>query len=361
MSGPQPKPGIMDIAPYVGGESHVDGVARVIRLASNETPLGPSPKAIAAYKKLAGELHRYPDGGAEALRTAIAEQWNLDRDHVVCSSGSDEIISLLARAYAGPADEILFSEHGFLMYSIASLAAGAAPKKAPESHLKLDVDAVLGAVTPQTRLVFVANPNNPTGTYLTRAELERLHGELRDDILLVVDAAYAEYADQNDYTSGVELATTQSNVLMLRTFSKIYGLAALRLGWAYGPKSVIDVLHRVRGPFNVNQAAQAAGMAAVRDRAHVAKAKAHNDKWRQWLGEKLGEIGLEITPSIGNFVLARFPGGLEMALAAADHLRRAGILVRGMVAYGLPDSLRITVGLEDENVALLDALIEFME
>ncbi len=361
MSEPQPKPGIMDIAPYVGGESHVDGVARVIKLASNETPLGPSPRAIAAYKKLAGELHRYPDGGAEALRSAIAEQWTLDRDRLVCSSGSDEMISLLAHAYAGPGDEILFSEHGFLMYAIASRASGATPVKTPETSLKVDVDALLAAVTPRTRLLFVANPNNPTGTYLTRDELERLHAELREDILLVVDAAYAEYADPDDYGSGAELAATENNVLILRTFSKIYGLAALRLGWAYGPRHVIEVLHRVRGPFNVNQAAQAAGIAAVRDTGHVAKAKAHNDKWRPWLSEKLGELGLELTPSIGNFVLARFPGGPDMATAAADHLRQSGILVRGMGSYGLPDCLRITVGLEDENVALLEALIAFME
>lgn len=351
----------MDIAPYVGGEAHVEGVARAIRLASNETPLGPSPQAVAAYLGLADELHRYPDGGAEALRGAIAERWNLDRARLACSSGSDEMISLLAHAYAGPGDEILFSQHGFLMYAIACRAAGATPVRTPEADLRVDVAALLAAVTPRTRLLFVANPNNPTGTYLSGTELARLHGSLREDILLVIDAAYAEYADRDDYSSGVELAEAASNVLMLRTFSKIYGLAALRLGWAYGPQPVIDVLHRVRGPFNVNQAAQAAGIAAVRDTAHVARAKAHNRKWRAWLSERLGALGLETTPSIGNFVLARFPGGREAATAAADHLRRAGILVRAMAAYGLPDSLRITVGLEEENVALLDALTEFMD
>ena len=361
MSEPRPKPGIMDIAPYVGGESHVEGAARVVRLASNETPLGPSPRAVTAYRELAGELHRYPDGGAEALRAAIAECWKLDSDRLVCSSGSDEMISLLARAYAGPGDEILFSEHGFLMYAIASMAAGATPVRTPETDLKVDVSALLAAVTSRTRLLFVANPNNPTGTYLTAAELERLHAGLREDILLVVDAAYAEYAGPDDYGSGAELADSTDNVLMLRTFSKIYGLAALRLGWAYGPRHVIDVLHRVRGPFNVNQAAQAAGIAAVRDTAHVARAKAHNDRWRAWLREKVSKLGLETTPSIANFVLVRFPGGPEMANAAADHLRRAGILVRAMGSYGLSDSLRITVGLEDENAALLDALTAFME
>jgi histidinol-phosphate aminotransferase len=361
MSEPQPKKGILDIAPYVGGESHVEGVVRVIKLASNETPPGPSPKAISAYKKLAGDLHRYPDGGAEELRQAIAEQWELDRDRLVCSDGSDEMISLLTRAYAGPGDEVLFSHHGFLMYAIATMAAGATAVKAPETALRADVDALLGRVNDRTRILFLANPNNPTGTYLPRGELVRLHAGLPDDVILVIDAAYAEYVDVEDYTAGADLVEAHENVLMLRTFSKIYGLAALRLGWAYGPRHVIDVLHRVRGPFNVNQAAQVAGIAAVRDTAHLAKAKAHNDKWRPWLSEKLGELGLEFTPSVGNFVLARFPGGPEMAAAAADHLRSAGILVRGMVAYDLPDCLRITIGLEDENMALLDALIEFME
>ena len=361
MSEPQPKSGILDIAPYVGGEAHVEGVARVIRLASNETPLGPSPKAVAAYKKLAGELHRYPDGGAEDLRAAIADQWQLDRECLVCSDGSDEMITLLARAYAGPGDEILFSEHGFLMYSIATMTAGARAVKAPESSLKADVDALLERVTERTRILFLANPNNPTGTYLSQQEMERLHAGLPDDVVLMIDAAYAEYVDLDDYSSGADLVEAHRNVVMLRTFSKIYGLAALRLGWAYGPRAIVDVLHRMRGPFNVNQAAQVAGIAAVRDTAHVARAKAHNDRWRPWLSEKLSELGLEFTPSLGNFVLARFPGGPEMAAAAADHLRAAGILVRGMVAYGLPDCLRITVGLEDENIALLEALIEFME
>ena len=361
MTGPQPKPGILDIAPYVGGEANVEGVARVVRLASNETPLGPSPKAVSAYKKLAGELHRYPDGGAEALRIAIADQWRLDRKRLVCSDGSDEMIGLLARAYAGPGDEILFSQHGFLMYSIATMAAGAVAVKAPEAELTTDIDALLERVSPRTRILFLANPNNPTGTYLSRQALTRLHAELPGDVILVIDAAYAEYVDVDDYTPGADLVEAHDNVVMLRTFSKIYGLAALRLGWAYGPREIVDVLNRVRGPFNVNQAAQVAGIAAVRDTAHLARSKAHNDKWRPWLSEKLRELGLEFTPSVANFILARFPDGPEMATAAADHLRQAGILVRGMAAYGLPDCLRITVGLEDENIALLDTLIEFME
>jgi len=361
MSEPQPNSGILDIAPYVGGESHVEGVARIIKLASNETPLGPSSKAVAAYKSLAGDLHRYPDGGAEELRAAIGEKWSLDAHRIVCSSGSDELISLLARAYAGPGDEVLFSQHGFLMYAIATMAAGATAVKAPETGLRTDVDALLARVTDRTRIVFLANPNNPTGTYLPQAEVARLHAGLPRHVILVIDAAYAEYVDLADYDAGAQLVEASENVIMLRTFSKIFGLAALRLGWAYGPRGIIDVLHRVRGPFNVNQAAQVAGIAAVRDTAHLKKAKAHNDKWRPWLTEKLIGLGLEFTPSVGNFVLARFPAGPESAAAAASHLRAAGILVRGMVAYELPDCLRITVGLEDENIALLDALIGFME
>ena len=361
MTEPKPRPGILDIAPYVGGEAQIPGVKRAIKLASNESALGPSPKAIAAYRKVAKDLHRYPDGGADRLRGAIAERYGLEPAQIVCGAGSDELIAMLCRAYAGPGDEVLYSEFGFLMYAISAKSAGATPVKAPERDYTAHVDSLLARVNERTRLLFLANPNNPTGTYLANDELARLRQRLSPQVLLVIDAAYAEYVDRNDYSPGVDLVRNHPNVVMTRTFSKIYGLAALRLGWAYCPPAVADVLHRVRGPFNVGAAAQAAGLAAIADHAHTAGAKEHNDHWRPWLMHQLAAIGLSTTPSVGNFVLARFPYGAPQAKAADAFLKTKGLIVRQMAGYGLPDCLRITVGLDDENEALTATLGEFMK
>src|SRR5438067_7813705 len=262
---PVPGPGILDIAPYVGGESKAAGVERPIRLASNESALGPSPKAIAAYKALAGEIHRYPDGGAAELRAALGRHHGLDPARIVCGAGSDELIALLQRAYAGPGAEVLYSRHGFLMYPIGAKAVGATPIAVPEQALTADVDGFLARVTERTRLVFVANPNNPTGTYLSAEEVARLHAGLPANVVLAIDAAYAEFVNRNDYEPGIGLVNRAENVVMLRTFSKIYALAGLRLGWAYCPPTVADVLNRIRGPRNVNAAALAAGVAAGAD------------------------------------------------------------------------------------------------
>jgi len=359
MTKPAPRVGIMDIAPYVGGSHDVPGIDEVIVLSANENPLGPSPKAREAYAGLAGTLHRYPEGGATALRAAIGERYGLDPERIVCGAGSDELISLLVGAYAGPGDEVLYSEHGFLMYAISAKAAGATPVAAPETNLTADVDALLAHVTEATRLLFLANPNNPTGTCLPAAELARLREGLRDDILLVLDAAYAEYVGVAGYEAGDALVESHDNVVMLRTFSKIYGLASLRLGWAFGPASVIDVLNRVRGPFNANAPAQAAGIAALGDVDHVAASRAHNDRWLAWLTQQLGMLGIETPPSAGNFVLARFKDKAA-ADAAYEFLMSHGIIARLMGGYGLPDSIRITVGLENENRALIDALAEHL-
>lgn len=354
-----PRPGIMDIAAYVGGKHSVPGVEHVVVLSANENPLGPSLKAVEAYR-IAGEiLHRYPDGSAEALRQAIGGRFGLDPDRIVCGAGSDELISLLVKVYAGLGDEVLYSRHGFLMYAISAKAAGATPVAAPEANLTADVDALLGCVTERTRMLFLANPNNPTGTYLPVAEVQRLRAGLRDDVLLVIDAAYAEYVDLDDYEPGAALVDGHDNVVMLRTFSKIFGLASLRLGWAYGPPAMIDVLNRMRGPFNVAAPAQAAGVAALADREHMAASCAHNQRWRAWLVQQLGGFGLEIPPSAGNFVLVRFPGKTR-ADAAYDHLMSRGVITRLMGGYGLPESIRVTVGLEDENRALIDALTEHL-
>jgi len=365
MSDPSPRPGIMDIAPYVGGESTLDGQDRVIKLSSNENAFGPSPLAVAAYTEAAAQLHRYPDGGCTALRGAIAELHGLDADRIVCGAGSDEIISLLCQAYAGPGDEVLYSQHGFLMYALSAKAAGATPVFAPETNLTSDVDALLDTVSDNTRLLFLANPNNPTGTYLPGDDLWRLRRELRDDIILVIDAAYAEYATRDDYSSGLDLVDGGGNVVMTRTFSKIYGLGGARLGWGHCPAGIADVLNRVRGPFNVSTPAMAAGLAALGDTGFIDRARAHNDTWLAWTRDEILALGLDVPPSAGNFVLVKFPvkpgQNTAIAEAADDFLKRRGIIVRRMAAYGLDDCLRITIGREDEMRAAVGALKEFLE
>lgn len=360
MAGPRPRPGILEIKPYVGGKAEVGGDAPVIKLSSNESAIGPSARAMAAYEGLAGTLHRYPDGGCTGLRAGLGRRFNLDPERIVCGAGSDELIGLLIRAYAGPGDEVLYSEHGFLMYKLSALAAGAHPVAAPERNLKADVDALLARVTSRTRLVFIANPNNPTGSYLCAAELERLHAGLPPEVLLVIDAAYAEFVPAADYASGVELAARHANVVMTRTFSKLFGLAALRVGWMFGPAGVIDVMNRVRGPFNVSEAAQAAAVAALEDVDHQAAARAHNDRWLPWLAQEITALGLEVWPSAGNFLLVDFPRqpGRD-AKAANAFLEQHGVIPRQMDAYGLPDSLRISVGLESENRRLIEVLQAF--
>jgi len=356
---PQPRPGVMEAPLYVGGGHTVEGTAEPIVLSANENPFGPSPRAIAAFEETARNLHRYPDGGSDALRNAIAARFGCDAEGIVCGAGSDELIQLLMRAYAGPGDEVIHSRHGFLMYSIAATAAGAQPVAAPETDLNADVDALLDCVSPRTKLVFLANPNNPTGTYLSREALVRLRAGLPDHVLLVVDAAYAEYVSRNDYSDGSDLVEAFPNVVMTRTFSKIFGLAALRLGWCYCPPAIAEALNRVRGPFNVSLPAQAAGIAAVNDIAHTDAGRAHNDIWLPWLRARLEGMGLETTPSAGNFVLVRFATE-DAAQRAQAFLLARGIIVRGMASYGLPDALRITVGLDRELEAATAALADFV-
>ncbi len=359
--GPRPRPGILEISPYVGGKAEAAGGAPAVKLSANENPLGPSPAAIAAYRAEAQRLHRYPDGACTTLKAAIGRRFNLDPARIVCGAGSDELIGLLVRAYAGPGEEILHSAHGFLMYRLAALAAGALPVAAPERDLKADVDALLARVTSRTRIVFLANPNNPTGSYLTGEELRRLHAGLPDDVLLVVDAAYAEYVSAPDYDSGLALALEQPNVVMTRTFSKLFGLAALRVGWLVGPPAVVDVLERTRGPFNVGQPGQAAAVAALDDLEHQAAAKAHNDRWLPWLRDQLSSLGLIVHPSVANFLLVEFPRepGRD-ARAAEAWLERHGIIPRAMGAYGLPDALRISIGLEADNRRVVEVLAAFL-
>lgn len=357
---PVPRPGAMKIEAYVPGKSKAPAGVKLHKLSSNETPLGPSPQAIAAFRASADALELYPDGSATALREAIAGRYGLDAKRIVCGAGSDELLSLLCHAYLGPGDEGLFSEHGFLVYKIGILAAGATPVIAKEKNLSTDVDAVLAAVTERTKVVFIANPNNPTGTYLPFDEVKRLHAGLRPDILLVLDAAYAEYVRRNDYASGLELVASSENVVMTRTFSKIHGLANLRIGWLYGPEGVVDVLNRIRGPFNMNGPALAAGVAAITDREHEEKALRHNEEWLPKVTKGLMELGLTVTPSVGNFVLVHFPDEAGQRAPDADaYLTSKGVILRRMEAYGLPNALRLTIGSAEANEAVLGHLKAF--
>ncbi|GJE15774.1 pyridoxal phosphate-dependent aminotransferase [Methylobacterium marchantiae] len=361
-SRPVPRPGVLAIEAYVPGKSGAPGAAKVHKLSSNETPLGPSPLAIEAMRQEAFRLALYPDGNSTRLREAIAFRYGLDPARIVCGAGSDELLSFLAYVYLAEGDEGIFTEHGFLVYRIAILAAGGVPVVVPERDLRADVDAILAAVTPRTKIVYLANPNNPTGTYLPFAEIRRLHAGLPPHVLLVLDGAYAEYVRTNDYSAGLELVLESENVVMTRTFSKIHGLAALRIGWMVGPPEVVDAVNRIRGPFNLSGSAIAAGAAAIADEAHVAAAVAHNETWLAWTSEVVSSLGLVVTPSVANFVLVHFPDEPGRSAAEADaYLAARGVIVRRVTSYGLPDALRVTIGSEEANQAFVAALTAFVK
>jgi histidinol-phosphate aminotransferase len=356
-----PKPGILDIAPYTPGKSGAGVAGRVFKLSANETPLGPSPKAIAAYKAAADHLEDYPEGSSRVLREAIGRTYGLDPDRIICGAGSDEILNFLAHTYLAPGDEAIHTTHGFLVYPIATMGNGATNVVVPETDFTADVDAILKAVTPRTKLVWLANPNNPTGTYIPFDEVKRLRSELPSHVLLVLDAAYADFVSRNDYESGIELVATTDNTVMTRTFSKIYGLAALRIGWMYGPANIVDAVNRIRGPFNVSTPAMLAAAAAIADTAHVQMTKLHTEKWRNWLSDELTKLGLKVTPSVANFILIHFP--LDKGKTAADadaFLTGRGLILRALKNYQLPHALRMTVGTEEANRLVVDALREFM-
>lgn len=356
-----PKKGIMDISPYVAGKNSAsngpvkNALGRIIKLSSNESAYGPSDKAVAAYNAEVAKLHRYPDSAHTKLREAIAAAYNVDAARIVCGAGSDELIGLLIHAYAGDGDEILMSRHGFLMYKIYAQGFGASVVMAPEKNLTTDVDAVLSAVTAATRMVFIANPNNPTGTYIPRSELKRLRAGLPAGVLLVIDGAYSEYVQDANYSDGLELVNDAENTVVLRTFSKIYGLPSLRIGWGYFPAHIAGVLHRIRGPFNVSSPALAAGAAAMADKEHIARSLAHNREGLAFLAKELNALGYGVVPSVGNFLLIK----CKDSAALNVHLLDCSIIVRDVVAYGLPEYLRITVGTTEENQALIAALKAF--
>ena len=355
---PRPRPEILGIQAYAPGTSAVPGVSRIVKLSSNEGAFGPPPGVAPALAAIAGKLHRYPDGGATALREAIGARFGLDPARIVCGAGSDDLLYLLCHIYGGPGTELLMTAHGFAIYEIAGRLAGCRVVKAPERNRTTDVDAILAAITPATRMVFIANPNNPTGTFIPAAEAARLRQALPPDVLLVVDAAYAEYLDRPDYDPGTALVDATDNTVMTRTFSKMFGLGGLRLGWAYAPPAIIDNLNRVRSPFNVSRPAHEAGLAALAEPGWVERSRAHNTAERARVTASLHQAGIETTRSEANFVLADF-GTASRADAADAHLRARGLIVRRVGGYGLPTCLRITIGLADENDALIEALTAF--
>lgn len=359
MSGPRPRPEVLRVQPYAAGDDDVPGVNRAVKLSANEGAFGPPPAAQEALARAAAEMHRYPDGACTELRRAIGARFGLDPARIVCGAGSDELISLLCQSYAGPGTEIVMSRHGFSMYEIYGELAGARVVKAPERDLTADVDALLAAVSPATRVVFLANPNNPTGSLLPSAEVARLRAGLPPDVLLVLDAAYAEYVDRPDFEPGAALVDAGDNTVMTRTFSKMFGLGGVRLGWAYCPPGVADVLNRARSPFNVGAPAQAAGIAALLDAGWIERVRAHNARARAWLSAELERAGLLVWPSEANFVLVDF-GTPDRARAADEGLRRRGVLVRAMGGYGLPHCLRVTVGTDEECALVVEALDAFM-
>ena len=353
---------IMEIVPYVPGKSKVSGSHKVIKLSANENPFGASPKAIEAIKSAAKNSHLYPDGGCHKLRESIGRMHNINPDMIVCGAGSDELIALLCQSYAGEGNEVLYSQYGFLMYPISALRSGAIPVAAKEKNYRTDIDSILSAVTEKTRIVFIANPNNPTGSYLKKDEMRKLRSELPENVLLVIDAAYSEYVTAPDYDSGIDLVSSTNNTVMLRTFSKIYGLAALRLGWAYAPEHVVDVLNRVRGPFNVSSIAQAAGVAAIEDNSFTNRSIDHNNKWLKIMFSELSDIGLKALPTVANFILIEFPKKPGNTAPEVDaKLKEEGIIVRRMDAYGLPNFLRVTIGLEEGNESFLRSMREFFK
>ena len=356
---PTPQPGILDIAAYVPGKSGLPG-SNAVKLSSNESPLGASPKAIEAFRAAAEKLDIYPEGSSKILRAALGEVHGIEPDKIVCGNGSDDLLHLLAQAYLGEGDEAIMSRYGFSVYPIITKAAGADIVMVDEDNYTADVDALLAAVTSKTKILWLANPNNPTGTYLPDSEIRRLHAGLRPDILLVIDNAYAEYVTAPDFTTGLDLVNEAQNVVMVRTFSKM-GLAAVRIGWMVGPAHLVDAINRIRGPFNVNLPAQMAGAAATRDVEFTARLKAHNAQWRDWITAELDSNHMHVVPSQANFVMVLFPDAEHASLAFETLLER-GLIVREIGgSYGIPHGLRISIGSEQAMrgvVGILKALVQ---
>ncbi|MDA5192694.1 histidinol-phosphate transaminase [Govanella unica] len=361
VTSPRPQPGVLKIAPYKQGQSTIDGIANPIKLSSNESPLGPSPKAIAAYDDAVKRLFRYPDGSQTDLREAIADVFGLDPARIICGNGSDEVIQLVIRAYVGVGDEVILSQYAFAMCRVHALAQGAEVITAPEPDCRVNVDEILARVTPKTRLIAFASPNNPCGTYLAKADLKRLHEALPPHVILLVDAAYADYVVKPDYSDGLGLAAKSSNIIVTHTFSKLYGLSALRIGWGYAAPEMIELMNRIRTPFNTNDPALAAAAAAVRDQDYAAMVRAHNNDWLARMTTELEALDLDVVPSVANFLLIQFPSEEKSAERAWEFLLSRGIIPRPVNAGGPDNCLRVTIGLAHENEAFLAAMRDFMK
>ncbi len=357
-SAPAPRPEIFSVASYVGGESKLPGFENPLKLSSNEGALGAPAGAVAAMAASAAKMHLYPDGGVAALREALGAKFGLDPARIVCGNGSGEILIQLIQSYAGPGDELIMSAHGFSIYEISAKISGCEVRKAPEKNLTTDVDAMLALVTPATKIVCIANPNNPTGTLLSQSEMERLRAGLPGNVLLIIDAAYAEYVEDPGYDPGIKMVDAGENTVMTRTFSKIFGMGGARLGWGYMPASVADVLHRVRPPFPVNTFAAAAGVAALAEPGWIERGRAHNTQAKRRLSERLAQAGLDVRASEANFILVNFATP-ERAIAADDFMKSRGIIVRRVASYGLPEFLRITIGTDEECGRVAEALTAF--
>ncbi|MEZ5757547.1 MAG: histidinol-phosphate transaminase [Emcibacteraceae bacterium] len=361
MSGPKTHSWIDDLEIYIAGKAKVDNVKNIHKLSANESALGPSPKAMEAYRNAAGELHRYPDPAYYDLREALAQKHNIKAENIVCGVGSDEILKLACRAYLSPGDHALYVAHSFSMYPIAIKAMGAKAIEVEDIKYTANVDNILSSLNDKTRIIFIANPNNPTGTYLPRSEIERLWKTIPDDVLLVLDAAYAEFVCADDYDAGIDLVEKSENILMTRTFSKLYGLAALRLGWGYSNAKIAETLNKLRDPFNVPSSAQIAGIAALKDTEFETKAIAFNKKWRNWLSAEISSLGLHVIPSATNFILFRFDDNEKSAAAANDYLMKNGYILRYYKGQGLEKFLRLTVGTEEENREIIKLLGKFLD
>jgi histidinol-phosphate aminotransferase len=358
---PAPKAGILDITPYTPGKSKAEGIAHPVKLSANENILGSSPLARAAYVAESENLGLYPDGRGEALRAAICRHYDFEPARVILGCGTDEIFALINQTFLTPGDNIIQGEFGFGAYAIGARANQAQVRYAPETRHRIDVDAILAEVDARTRIVFIANPANPTGTFISAKEVERLQAGLPADVILVLDGAYAEFNTDPTFSDGLELARGAPNVVVTHTFSKLHGLAALRIGWAYAPLVVAEAVERIRLPFNTSIPGQAAAIAALADLDFQARSLALVEQWRPWLTQQIAGLGLEVTPSAANFLLIGFPETAGRTAAEAEaFLARRGLILRGVAGYGLPNHLRLTIGLEAHNRAVAEGLAEFL-
>lgn len=361
MNGPKTHSWIEELGIYAAGKSKVEGTLKPVKLSANECALGPSPMAMEAYTREAPNLYRYPDPSYTELRAALAKKYNIDANRIVCGVGSDELLRIACKAYLKPGDEAIFVAHSFSMYPIAIQSVGAKAIEVADVNYTASVDNILAAINDKTKLIFIANPNNPTGTYLPRDEVERLWKNVPDHVLLVLDSAYAEFMEEADYSAGIELVDRSTNVFMTRTFSKLYGLAALRLGWGYAPEKIAQTLDKCRDPFNIPSCTQAAGVAALKDTEFEKKVITHTTKWRKWLSSELTSLGLTVIPSVTNFILFRFDNTAKSASAANDYLTQHGYILRYYSGQGLGNFLRLTLGTEKENKEVIRLLREFLE